>query len=139
MEGDAPPAVGMGVAMRVTHAVIGKVQPGSSNGGRGAVVEVHLSPPVPGRLEAALAMCAKVCEFAEANGAVNARTFQLSYAGMLSGVWGESWETADWLVSGRLGTAWMSDPTGLEIQTRSLGVDSPSTQVSSAVYQDIPL
>jgi hypothetical protein len=111
----------------------------TSKGGRGSVVEVHLNRPVPGRLEAALAMCAKVCEFAEANGAANARTFQLSYAGMMSGVWGVSWETADWLASGRLGAAWMSDPLGLEIQTQSLSADNPTTQVSSAVYQDIPL
>jgi hypothetical protein len=108
-------------------------------GGHGALVEVYLSRLVPGRLQAAISMSARVCKFVEGHGAVNARTFQVIYGGSASGLWGVSWEIGDWIKLSQLATAWQSDPEGLEIQTQAMSSATPTNYVSSAVYQDIPL
>lgn len=111
----------------------------TSKGGHGSIVEVHLSRPVPGRIEGLIESTAKVCEFVEKNGAVNARTFQLVFGGMSSGLWGVSWELSDWNKYAQFAGAWMTDKIGLEIQAKSMSSDVESTYVSSALYQDIPL
>lgn len=111
----------------------------TSKGGHGTLVEVYLSRLVPGRLQTALVMSARVCQFAERHGAVNARTFQVIYGGSVSGLWGVSWEVGDWIKHSELASAWQRDPEGLEIQTQAMSSDSPTTYTSSAIYQDIPL
>lgn len=110
-----------------------------SKGGHGALIESHLSRPLPGNMEAALALCADVCRFVEANGAVNARTFQILAGGAMTGLWGVSWEVGDWVKYAQLATAWGKDPVGVEIQARSMSGDNPSIYVSGGIYQDIPL
>lgn len=42
--------------------------------GRGAVLEVHSSRIVPGRITEVISQAAEICEFVETNGAVNARS-----------------------------------------------------------------
>ena len=54
--------------------------------GRGSILEVHTSHINPGRTEDAIAEAVEVCDFVEANGAINARLLQLTYAGMASGL-----------------------------------------------------
>ena len=60
--------------------------------GRGNILEVHTSKVHPGRLEEFLSDAVEVCEFAESNGAVNARVIQLTYAGLASGMVAFCWE-----------------------------------------------
>jgi hypothetical protein len=43
--------------------------------GQGGILEVHLGKPNPGRIADVLNEAAEVCEFVEANGAVNARWY----------------------------------------------------------------
>ena len=110
-----------------------------SKGGHGSLIEVHLSRLLPGCMESGLALCAQVCRFVEANGAVNARTFRIIAGGAIAGLWGISWEVGDWVKYAQLATAWGNDPAGMEIQTQGMSSDSPSVYVSGAIYQDIPL
>lgn len=65
--------------------------------GRGSIIEVHTCAPIPGRMAQALEEAAEVCEFVEANGAVNARLIQLTYAGPASGLVGYTWEHENWV------------------------------------------
>ena len=73
--------------------------------GQGGILEVHLGKPNPGRMLDALAEAAEVCEFVEANGAVNARLVQLTYAGMASGMTAFTWELENMAAHARLGAA----------------------------------
>ena len=110
-----------------------------SKGGHGALLESHLSRPLPGSVEAGLALCARVCRFVEANGAANARTFRILAGGSMSGLWGISWEVEDWVKYAQLATAWGTDPAGVEIQSQGMSADSPLVYVAGSIYQDIPL
>ncbi len=49
--------------------------------GQGGLLEVHTNTVHPGRFEDYVAQSLEVCDFVEANGAVNARVIQLTYAG----------------------------------------------------------
>ena len=106
--------------------------------GQGSVLEVHLGKPNPGRIEEVLAEAAEVCDFVEANGAVNARLVQLTYAGMASGMTAFTWELENMAAHARLGSAWFSD-AGLALQAKTAGANPASTQISSALYNRIPL
>ncbi len=106
--------------------------------GQGGVLEVHTSKVNPGKMGQFLAESAEVCEFVEANGAVNARAIQLTYAGMSSGLTALTWEVENMAAQARLGSAWFSD-AGLALQTRASGPDAASVTVSSAIYNAIPL
>jgi hypothetical protein len=79
-----------------------------------------------------------VCEFVEANGAVNARAIQLTYAGMASGLTALTWEVENMTAQAHLGSAWFSD-AGLALQARVNGENPASATVSSALYNAIPL
>ena len=63
--------------------------------GRGSILEVHTSHINPGRTEDAIAEAVEVCDFVEANGAINARLLQLTYAGMASGLMAFTFERGD--------------------------------------------
>jgi len=106
--------------------------------GRGSLLEVHVSRIVPGRAEEALSQAADVCAFVEANGAVNARLLQLTYAGMASGLTSLVWELENWQAQAHLGGAWFSD-AGLALQARANTPDAPAMPVSSALYSDVPI
>lgn len=111
----------------------------SSKPRHGSIVEVHMSRPIPGRTEELIASCAKVCRFVEKHGGTNARTFQVVFGGASSGLWGVSWELTDWNKLAKLATAWQTDKVGLQIQAESMSSETPSTYVTSAIYQDVPL
>lgn len=111
----------------------------TSKGRHGSIVEVHLSRPVPGRIEGLVETCAKVCRFVEKNGATNARTFQIVFGGVSSGMWGISWELSDWNKYAKVAGAWQTDTVGLQLQAQSMSSEVESTYVSSAIYQDVPL
>jgi hypothetical protein len=107
--------------------------------GRGSVVEIHVTRPTPGRMEEVVALATRVCDFVEANGASNARTFQLGYAGSGTGMLMSSWEYETVRAWTGAADAWNSDPEGQEIAASSLVADPSSTLVFSGVYSEIPI
>ena len=106
--------------------------------GRGRILEVHTSHVTPGRLEDAIGEAAEVCEFLEANGAVNARLLQLTYAGIASGLMALTCEHENMRAHARAGEAWMSDK-GMALQMKTMGANPATTRVMSALYTEVPL
>ncbi|HUC35534.1 MAG TPA: hypothetical protein VMR97_00255 [Acidimicrobiales bacterium] len=107
--------------------------------GRGSVVEVHVSTVTPGRLEDVLALGRRVCDFVEANGALNARNFQMAYAGTGTGMMMASWEHESLSAWGKTSDAFQNDPEGQAIAASVSAPNPPSTLVFSGVYTEIPL
>ena len=110
----------------------------SPKAGQGSILEVHTSTIHPGRMEDFITQSSAVCDFVEANGAVNARVIQLTYAGMASGMTALTWEVENNRAHAALGAAWFSDE-GLALQATTNGPNPPSTTLSSALYNAIPL
>jgi len=111
----------------------------TSKPGRGSVVEIHVTRPTPGRIEDVMSVSRRVCEFVEAHGAVNARTFQLGYAGIGSGMLMSSWEFATVGAWAKASDAWTGDPEGQDISMSILEANPSSTLVFSGVYTEIPI
>ena len=81
--------------------------------GHGRILEAHTSHVTPGRIEDVMADSKEACDFVEANGAVNARLLQLTYAGMASGLTVLTWEVETWgprRASARRGTRMPGSP-----------------------------
>ena len=89
-------------------------------------------------MEEVVAQAAEVCEFVEANGAVNARLLQLTYAGLASGMTAFSVGAGEHAGPSAMGSAWFSD-AGLALQAKSMGANPVSTPISSALYNRIAL
>jgi hypothetical protein len=106
--------------------------------GRGAVVDIHTLRIVPGRMEEVISQSAEICDFVEANGAVNARLIQLSYAGLSSGLAALVWEQENMSANARLGSAWFSK-AGLALQAKSMTANPASVMLSSSLWSEIPL
>ena len=106
--------------------------------GRGRILEAHTSHVTPGRIEDVMADSKEACDFVEANGAVNARLLQLTYAGMASGLTVLTWELENMGAQARLSEAWYTD-AGLALQMRAMGATPSTTRVSSALYTEVPL
>lgn len=107
--------------------------------GRGSVVEVHVTRPTPGRLEETLAMARRVCDFVEANGATNARVFQLGYAGIGSGLFLSNWEFETVRAWSRCSRAFADDPEGQAIGATVTDANPATTLVFSGLYNEIPV
>lgn len=107
--------------------------------GRGSIVEAHASQVKPGRMEEFLGDAADVCAFVEANGALNARLLQLTYAGMSSGLTTMIWEHENMAAQARVGAAWFTE-AGLALQAKSRYAAEPSSVTgASMLYNEIPL
>jgi hypothetical protein len=113
--------------------------PNAHKRGRGNVVEVHLVKPAPGRLEAALDEADVAATLLEKGGAVGVQAFQMSYAGMQSGVLGLAIEWPSVRAQAQSSALWASDPGGMKLSMAMLNGTSATTLISSAVYRDIPL
>jgi len=106
--------------------------------GKGGILEVHTGRVNPGRMEEVISQSAEVCEFVEANGAVNARLLQLTYAGPASGMTAFTWELENMRAHAHMAAAWFSQ-AGLALQARMMTANPASVPVSSALYNEIPL
>ena len=106
--------------------------------GQGGILEVHTNSVHPGRIDDALAQSIDVCDFVEAHGAVNARILQLTYAGAATGLMVLTWEVENMTAHAQLAAGWFSDD-GIALQTRASAADKPSTTVSSALYNTVPI
>jgi len=124
----------------ITSQIIGMELPvgQTQNPGKGSILEVHTSRVNPSRVGEAVADAAEVCAFVEANGAVNARLLQLTYAGPASGMTAFTWELENMQAHARLAAAWFS-PAGVALQAKMMTDDPASVPVSSALYNEIPL
>jgi len=106
--------------------------------GKGGILEVHTSRVNPGRMEQVISEAAEVCEFVEANGAVNAQLLQLTYAGLASGMTVLTWELENMVTHARMSSEWFSE-AGLALQMKLMTSNPASMTVSSALYNEIPL
>ncbi len=106
--------------------------------GRGRILEVHTLAVTPGRVADAIADSAEVCEFIEANGAVNARLIQLTYAGLASGLMALTCEHENLRAHARVGEAWFTDE-GIALQMKTMSATPATTRVMSALYTEVPL
>ncbi len=75
----------------------------------------------------------------EANGATNARSFQLSLAGLGTGTLLTSWELPTLRAWGEAGDAWLTEAEGQSIGIESTGAASPVAHVFVTVYSEIPV
>ena len=82
-------------------------------------------------------MARRVCDFVEANGATNARVFQLAYAGIGSGLLMSSWEFESVQAWARLSSAWMNDPEGQAIAASETDPNPATTRVFSGLYSEV--
>ena len=106
--------------------------------GKGSILEVHSSRINPGRMEEAISEAAEVCDFVEANGAVNARLSQLTYAGLGSGLTIFTWEVENMQAHARMAAAWFTD-AGLALQAKTMTANPATVQVSSELWNEVPL
>jgi len=81
----------------------------------------------------------RVCDFVEAHGAMNARSFQLGYAGIGSGSLLSMWEFESLRAWGKASDAWNNDPEGQEIAMSTVAANPSTTLVFSGVYMEVPL
>ena len=107
--------------------------------GRGSIVEVHLTKPAPGRLEAAIDEADTAATLLTKAGAVNVQAFQMSYAGLQSGTLGLAVDWPSVRAQAQSAAVWASDPAGMKISMSMLNGTSATTLISSALYRDIPL
>lgn len=106
--------------------------------GTGSIVELHTSRVNPGRMEEFISQSVEVCDFVEANGAVNARLIQLTYAGLASGSMILAWELENMQAHAHLGSAWFGK-AGLALQAKTMTANPASVQVASGLWNEIPL
>ena len=110
------------------------------NPARGNVISVHVTRPLPGKLEQGLESAKRACELLEGAGATNAKLWQLGFAGLGSGLQMLSYECADLKTCGRIGDKWSSDPEMVEFAMQSrFGNDVTFTPVFDGLYQVVPL
>jgi len=86
-----------------------------------------------------MALGRRVCNFVEAHGATNARSFQLGHAGLGTGTLLTSWEFPTLRAWGKGADAWETEAEGRSIALESFGTDTPVAHVFSAVYSEIPV
>jgi hypothetical protein len=113
--------------------------PSAHQHGRGSIVEVHLVKAAPGRLEAAMDEADIAATLLERAGAVGAQAFQMSYAGLQSGMLGLAVEWPSVRAQAQSAAIWATDPAGVKMSMAMLNGTSATTIVSSALYRDIPL
>jgi hypothetical protein len=109
-----------------------------SKGGRGSIVALYASKIHPGALERGLDLGARSCEFAEANGALDARMFNLIGSGSGTGVTVTMWELDSMRSYAKVIDAFTNEPAGQAIATAAASADTPVTGIFEAVYTEIP-
>lgn len=106
---------------------------------RGSIVEVHVSRITPGRLDDLLDLTRRVADHVEARGATNARFWRLVGAGSLVNHVVLTLEFPSVRAWGAVAEAWMNEPEGLALVNAMTEADPCYTEVSSTVYNVIPL
>lgn len=110
-----------------------------SKGGRGSVVALYASKTNPGGLERGLELAVSSCDFAEAQGALDARIFNLIGSGSGSGTTVTMWEFDSVRAFAKVMDAFTTEPAGQAIATAAAAADTPVIQLFEAVYNEIPI
>jgi hypothetical protein len=108
-------------------------------GGRGSIIALYASKVHPGALERGLDLGVKACEFAEAQGALDARIYNLVGSGSGTGTTVTMFEFENMRAYARMMEAFTTEPAGQAIATAAAAGDAPSTGIFEAVYNEIPI
>lgn len=107
--------------------------------GRGTVVEVYVSKPLPGKYEDAIADGVTACDVVESAGAMNARIGAINFSGMGQGLTIASWEWADAAAFTTGFKVWETDKKAKALSDSTLGASPNSTLFWSGLLRVIPL
>ena len=107
--------------------------------GRGTIVEVYVSKPLPGKYEKAIEDGITACDVVESAGAVNATIGTINFSGMGQGLTIASWEWADAKAFVKGFKVWESDAKAKALSESTLGASPSSTLFWSGLFQVIPL
>jgi hypothetical protein len=107
------------------------------NAARGAIVEVFVGRPLPGRLSACCELATGAFNFLADHGATNCRMTQLSSAGARTGALVATWEFETMQARGKVDDLWRSDAKGREVMDELAGATAPLTIVSAGIYRDV--
>jgi len=113
--------------------------PGGLPQGRGNVVEVHITKPAPGRFEESIEEAGKAGALLARAGAVGMQAFQMSYAGLQTGLIGLAVEWSSTKSQILSASIWVADPVGQALGSAMMNGTSAAQVLTSALYQEIPL
>jgi hypothetical protein len=118
-------------------SVANEIPLGRKRGANGNVLVTFMSAPVPGRLDAAIALSGQFFDLVERHGARNCRAFQQPANGVLPDVMVAVMEFDNMRAYGKAMSSVMSDPAGQSILEVTQGPDSPVKTLSTDIYTEI--
>jgi hypothetical protein len=107
------------------------------NATRGAIIEVYVSRPGPGRFDACRGLVARAFNFLSGQGATNCRLTQLRNAGSRTGALVATWEFENMRTRGMADDRWWTDAEGRAVMEELMGSNPPMTPVSAGIYRDV--
>lgn len=105
----------------------------------GAIVEVFVCRPHPGRFDACAELAALCFGFLAEHGATNCRLTQLRSAGSRTGALVATWEFESMRARGKVDDLWWTDTKGRAIMDELGGMGTPMTPLSAGTYRDVHL
>jgi hypothetical protein len=107
------------------------------NPNRGAIIEVYVARPLPGRFDACRDLAAGAFGFLAGHGATNCRLTQLRNAGSRTGALVATWEFENMRTRGVADDLWWSDSKGQAVMNELMGSNAPMTALSAGIYRDV--
>ena len=107
------------------------------NATRGAIVEVYVARPLPGRFDSCRELAAGAFSFLAQQGATNCRLTQLRNAGSRTGSLVATWEFENMRARGMADDLWWTDSKGREVMEELSGSHAPMTPLSAGIYRDV--
>jgi hypothetical protein len=104
---------------------------------RGAVIEVYVGRPLPGRFDACRDLAAGAFRFLAEHGATNCRLTQLRSAGARTGALVATWEFENMRARGMADDLWWSDAKARAVMDELAGTTAPLTLLSAGIYRDV--
>jgi hypothetical protein len=107
------------------------------NATRGAIVEVYVARPLPGRFDSCRDLVAGAFSFLAQHGASNCRLTQLRNAGSRTGSLVATWEFENMRTRGMADDLWWTDSKAREVMEELVGTTAPMTPLSAGIYRDV--
>ncbi len=107
------------------------------NATHGAIIEVYVARPLPGRFDACRDLAAGAFRFLAGHGATNCRLTQLRNAGSRTGALVATWEFENMRARGVADDLWWTDSEGRAVMDDLMGSNAPMTPLSSGIYRDV--
>jgi hypothetical protein len=104
---------------------------------RGAIIEVYVARPLPGRFDACCDLAAGTFGFLAEHGATNCRLTQLRNAGSRTGALVATWEFENMRTRGIADDLWWTDAKGRAVMDEFMGTTAPMTPLSAGIYRDV--